>query len=48
MTKTKKIQKKGLSFWTLEFGTWNLFEIWCLVLGIFSFRKPSTVFDLSH
>jgi hypothetical protein len=34
MTQTKKIQLKWLSFGTLEFGTWNLFGIWNLDLGI--------------
>jgi hypothetical protein len=25
----------------LEFGTWNLFGIWCLVLGILVLRAPN-------
>jgi hypothetical protein len=37
MTKTKKIKLHGLSFMTLEFGTWNLFVIWNLGFGIFLF-----------
>ena len=32
----KKNEKnlEGLLFWALEFGTWKLFVIWCLELGI--------------
>jgi hypothetical protein len=41
MTKTKRTKSSLLSlrflpytlFWTLEFGTWNLFGIWCLELA---------------
>jgi hypothetical protein len=41
MTKTKIRILKRLSFRTLEFGTWNLFGIWDLELGILSL--PRTV-----